>query len=306
MEALTLVVGKEHAGKRLDRYVSQEVNRLSRTLVADLIKNGDILVEGRRVKASHRIKEGNLVSVEIPLPQELELKPQDIPLQVVYEDKDLVVINKPQGMVVHPAHGNWDKTLVNALLHQIKDLSTIDGEHRPGIVHRLDKDTSGLLVVAKNDRSHRHLQKQLKNHDVIRGYSTLVHGQVRENLGKIEAPIGRNPRNRKKMAVIAGGKPSITDYQVSQRFTDYTLVKCRLKTGRTHQIRVHLAYLGYPVVGDSLYGFRKNAWGLKKQVLHADLLVFEHPTTGEVMTFRSLLPEYFSGLLKQLTVMNDK
>ncbi|MGI6550314.1 MAG: RluA family pseudouridine synthase [Syntrophomonadales bacterium] len=302
METLTLVVGQEHDGKRLDQFVSQEVERLSRVLAADLIKNGEIRVEGRRVKASYRIKEGELVSVHIPPPQEVQLVPQDIPLQVVYEDSDLVIIDKPQGMVVHPAHGNWDQTLVNALLFQVRDLSGINGELRPGIVHRLDKDTSGLMVVAKNDHSHRHLAEQIKAHSFTREYMALVHGQVRENQGRIEAPIGRDPRDRKKMAVVAGGRPSITNYRVIERFVDYTLVRCRLETGRTHQIRVHMAFLGHPVVGDPLYGPRKNAWKLDKQVLHASLLTITHPTTGEIMTFESPLPEYFNDIVQELTV----
>lgn len=302
METLTLEVGDENHGKRLDQYVSQEVEQLSRVLAADLIKNGQIRIEGRKVKASHRVKKGDLISVHIPPPQEVELTPQDIPLTVVYEDQDLVIIDKPQGMVVHPAHGNWDQTLVNALLFQVQDLSGINGELRPGIVHRLDKDTSGLLVVAKNDRSHRHLAEQIKTHSFTREYTALVHGQVRENQGIIEAPIGRDPRDRKKMAVVAGGRPSITGYQVLERFANYTLVRCRLETGRTHQIRVHMSYLGYPVVGDPLYGPRKNQWGLNKQLLHASLLTIEHPATGEVMTFQSPLPEYFDSILKELTV----
>lgn len=302
METLTLEVGDENHGKRLDQYVSQEVEQLSRVLAADLIKNGQIRIEGRKVKASHRVKKGDLISVHIPPPQEVELTPQDIPLTVVYEDQDLVIIDKPQGMVVHPAHGNWDRTLVNALLFQVQDLSGINGELRPGIVHRLDKDTSGLLVVAKNDRSHRHLAEQIKTHSFTREYTALVHGQVRENQGIIEAPIGRDPRDRKKMAVVAGGRPSITGYQVLERFANYTLVRCRLETGRTHQIRVHMSYLGYPVVGDPLYGPRKNQWGLNKQLLHASLLTIEHPATGEVMTFQSPLPEYFDSILKELTV----
>lgn len=302
METLTLEVGDENHGKRLDQYVSQEVEQLSRVLAADLIKNGQIRIEGRKVKASHRVKKGDLISVHIPPPQEVELTPQDIPLTVVYEDQDLVIIDKPQGMVVHPAHGNWDQTLVNALLFQVQDLSGINGELRPGIVHRLDKDTSGLLVVAKNDRSHRHLAEQIKTHSFTREYTALVHGQVRENQGIIEAPIGRDPRDRKKMAVVAGGRPSITGYQVLERFANYTLVRCRLETGRTHQIRVHMSYLGYPVVGDPLYGPRKNQWGLNKQLLHASLLTIEHPATGEVMTFQSPLPEYFDIILKELTV----
>lgn len=303
METLTLVVGEEDHGKRLDQYVSQEVERLSRSLAADLIRDGEIRVDGRKVKASHRVKEGDLISVCIPAPREVALTPQDIPLTVVYEDQDLVIIDKPQGMVVHPANGNWDRTLVNALLFKVQDLSGINGELRPGIVHRLDKDTSGLLVVAKNDRSHRNLAEQIKTHSITREYTALVHGQVKENQGIIEAPIGRDPRDRKKMAVVAGGRPSITGYRVSERFAHYTLVRCRLRTGRTHQIRVHMAYLGHPVVGDPVYGPRKNQWGLNKQALHANLLTIKHPTTGEVMTFQSPLPEYFNSILKDLTDM---
>ena len=283
--------------------MSQEVEQLSRALAAELIKNGEIQVEGRRVKVSHRVKEGDMISVHIPPPQEVRLTPQDIPLKVIYQDHDLVIIDKPQGMVVHPAHGNWDQTLVNALLFQVQDLSGINGELRPGIVHRLDKDTSGLMVVAKNDQSHRHLAEQIKTHRFTREYTALVHGRVRENQGRIEAPIGRDPRDRKKMAVISGGRPSITNYRVMERFVNYTLVRCRLETGRTHQIRVHMAYLGHPVVGDPLYGPRKNSWGLDKQILHASLLAITHPTTGEIMTFESPLPEYFNDLLRDLTVV---
>ncbi len=303
MERMTLVVEEEDHGKRLDQYVSQKAERLSRVAAAELIKNGEVQVEGRRVKASYRIKKGELVSVHIPPPRETELVPQDIPLAVVYEDQDLLVIDKPQGMVVHPAHGNWDGTLVNALLHQIKDLSGINGELRPGIVHRLDKDTSGLMVVAKNDQSHRHLAEQIKTNKLTREYTALVHGRIRENQGMIEAPIGRDPRDRKKMAVVAGGKPAVTGYRVWERFANYTLVRCRLETGRTHQIRVHMAYLGHPVVGDPLYGPRKNPWGLTKQALHASLLTIMHPTNGEVMTFQSPLPDYFNDLLRDLTAV---
>lgn len=303
MERMTLVVEEENHGKRLDLYVSQKAEQLSRAAAAELIKNGEVEVEGKKVKASYRLKKGELVSVHIPPLREIELVPQDIPLAVVYEDQDLLVIDKPQGMVVHPAHGNWDGTLVNALLHQVKDLSGINGELRPGIVHRLDKDTSGLMVVAKNDRSHRRLAEQLKDHKITREYTALVHGRVRENQGMIEAPIGRDPRDRKKMAVVAGGKPAVTHYLVRERFADYTLVRCRLGTGRTHQIRVHMAYLGHPVVGDPLYGPRKNQWGLKKQALHASMLTLVHPTKGEVMTFDSPLPDYFQELLRDLTAV---
>lgn len=257
-------------------------------------------MDGNKTKASYRLKEDEEVSVEIPDPQAIDLVPQDIPLKIVYQDKDIAVIDKPQGMVVHPAHGNWDNTLVNALLYQIQDLSGINGEIRPGIVHRLDKDTSGLLVVAKNDVAHRHLAEQIKEHTFTREYTALVHGQVQENLGRVEAPVGRDPKDRKRMAVVAGGRKSITNYQVVQRFQNFTVLKCRLETGRTHQIRVHMSYIGHPVVGDPLYGPRKNVLNLQGQILHASLLEIDHPSTGERLSFTSLLPEYFVAVLREI------
>lgn len=284
----------------MDILISREVEQLSRTQVAELIKNGGILVEGGKTKASYRLKENEVVSIEIPDPQAIELMPQDIPLKIVYQDKDIAVIDKPQGMVVHPAHGNWDNTLVNALLYQIQDLSGINGEIRPGIVHRLDKDTSGLLVVAKNDGAHRNLAEQIKEHTFTREYTALVHGQVQENLGRVEAPVGRDPKDRKRMAVVAGGRKSITNYQVVQRFQNFTLLKCRLETGRTHQIRVHMSYIGHPVVGDPLYGPRKNVLNLQGQILHASLLEIDHPSTGERLSFTSLLPDYFVAVLREI------
>ncbi|NLV15827.1 MAG: RluA family pseudouridine synthase [Syntrophomonadaceae bacterium] len=296
MKIITLRVDEENQGDRIDQYVSDQISFLSRTLVVQFIKNGDIKVEGKSVKASHRLRSGEEVVVIIPDPVQVMIEPQDIPLQIIYEDQDLVVIDKPQGMVVHPAAGNWDGTLVNALMFHIQDLSGINGEIRPGIVHRLDKDTSGLLVVAKNDNSHRSLAEQIKNHTVTREYMALVHGHINENQGKVEAPVGRNPRDRKKMAVVSGGRAAITWYRVVQRMEGYTLVRCRLETGRTHQIRVHMAFIGHPVVGDPLYGPRKNAWNLDKQVLHAVHLAFEHPTTGQVLEFESPLPSYFDEL----------
>jgi len=296
LKIITLRVDEENQGDRIDQYVSDQISFLSRTLVVQFIKNGDIKVEGKSVKASHRLRSGEEVVVIIPDPVQVMIEPQDIPLQIIYEDQDLVVIDKPQGMVVHPAAGNWDGTLVNALMFHIQDLSGINGEIRPGIVHRLDKDTSGLLVVAKNDNSHRSLAEQIKNHTVTREYMALVHGHINENQGKVEAPVGRNPRDRKKMAVVSGGRAAITWYRVVQRMEGYTLVRCRLETGRTHQIRVHMAFIGHPVVGDPLYGPRKNAWNLDKQVLHAVHLAFEHPTTGQVLEFESPLPSYFDEL----------
>lgn len=300
METLEIKVAEGQDGTRLDILVSGAVDILSRTQVADLIKSGGIKVDGRKTKASYRLKENEVVSIEIPDPQAVEIVAQDIPLPIVYQDSDIAVIDKPRGMVVHPAHGNWDSTMVNALLYQVQDLSGINGEIRPGIVHRLDKDTSGLLVVAKNDQAHRHLAEQIKEHSFTREYTALVHGQVQENLGRVEAPIDRDPKDRKKMAVVAGGRASITNYEVVRRFKSYTLLKCRLETGRTHQIRVHMSYIGHPVVGDPLYGPRKNIFNVRGQILHANLLEIEHPATRERMSFMSPLPAYFVEVLKEI------
>lgn len=300
MEIITLKVDEENQGDRIDQYVSEQISFLSRTQVVQLIKNGDIKVGGESVKASYRLQSGEELAVSIPDPIQVMIEPQDIPLQIIYEDHDLAVIDKPQGMVVHPAAGNWNGTLVNALMFHIKDLSGINGEIRPGIVHRLDKDTSGLLVVAKNDNSHRSLAEQMKNHTVIREYTALTHGHINENQGKVDAPIGRNHRDRKKMAVVSGGRSAITWYTVMQKWAGYTLVRCKLETGRTHQIRVHMAYIGHPVVGDPVYGPRKNEWDLDKQMLHASHLAFEHPTNGRFLEFDSPLPPYFDKLLTEV------
>lgn len=293
-------VGPEEKGMRLDLFVAGRLPEFSRTMAAELIKDGMVLVDGAGAKPGLRMNPGQKVAVSIPDPRPVEVVPQEIPLKIVYEDHDLAVIDKPRGMVVHPAHGNWDGTLVNALLYQIDDLSGINGELRPGIVHRLDKDTSGLLVVAKNDIAHRSLAEQIKAHSVIREYTALVHGIVSQNLGRIEAPVGRSPRDRKKMAVVAGGKPAVTNYRVLERFKNYTLVSCRLETGRTHQIRVHMSYIGHPVVGDLLYGPRKNEFGLEGQFLHAGMLEFDHPQTGQRMQFKSPLPAELQYILDRL------
>jgi 23S rRNA pseudouridine1911/1915/1917 synthase len=300
VETVKLEVDQEMEGSRLDVFIHRQIPELSRTLIADLVKTGRVAVEGQTCKASYRLKPGEEVMVSIPEARTVEVKAQEIPLNIVYEDQDLAVIDKPQGMVVHPAQGNWENTLVNALLFQIKDLSGINGEIRPGIVHRLDKDTSGLLVVAKNDRAHRKLADQIREHSFTREYTALVHGQIKEQRGRVEAPIGRSPRDRKKMAVVNGGREAITEYEVIHRYQDYTLVRCRLKTGRTHQIRVHMAYLGHPVVGDPLYGPKKNAFHLSGQALHASRLEITHPVTGEIMGFTSPLPYYFEELLARI------
>lgn len=295
-----IIVVEEMDGERLDAMVAEQVEQLSRSVVKSLINDGQVLVNGARQKASYHVREGDEITIEIPQPQVLELNPRDIPLEIIYQDEDLAVINKPKGLVVHPAHGNWDYTLVNALLFHIKDLSGINGQIRPGIVHRLDKDTSGVMVVAKNDAAHRSLAAQIKEHSIKREYIALVHGIIKENLGTIDAPIGRSKTDRKKMAVIADGRPAVSKYQVLERYHNYSLVKVELLTGRTHQIRVHFAYIKHSVVGDPLYGSGKKHFNLDSQALHAHLLGFVHPLTGNYLEFTSPLPEYFQEILVSL------
>jgi 23S rRNA pseudouridine1911/1915/1917 synthase len=291
---------EEMEGERLDLFVTESMDGLSRVLVQNLIKAGQVKVNGQAVKSSYHIRAGDEVEVEVPVPQAVEIVAQDISLPILYQDEDLVVVDKPKGLVVHPAHGNWDNTLVNALLFHIHDLSGINGELRPGIVHRLDKDTSGVMVVAKNDAAHRSLAEQIRVHSIKREYIALVHGVIKENLGTIDAPIGRSLLDRKKMAVVKDGRPAISHYEVLQRFHNYSLVKVSLMTGRTHQIRVHFAYIKHPVVGDPLYGPVKKHFDLDSQALHAQLLGFDHPRSGEYMEFVSPLPEYFQAVLAQL------
>ncbi len=295
-----IIVEEEMDGERLDALVADQVEQLSRSLVKNLIGAGKVLVNGVSHKASYRVREGEEISIEIPEPQVLKIEPRDIPPEIIYQDEDLAVINKPKGLVVHPAHGNWDYTLVNALMYHIKDLSGINGQLRPGIVHRLDKDTSGVMVVAKNDRTHRSLAEQIKEHSIKREYIALVHGKLKENLGTIDAPIGRSKTDRKKMAVVAEGRPAVSKYQVLERFNAYSLVKVELLTGRTHQIRVHFAYIKHPVVGDPLYGSGKKHFHLDSQALHAHLLGFIHPRSGEYMEFSTPLPEYYGEILAYL------
>lgn len=301
-----LIVDEVMQGERVDILIADQFDYLSRSLVKSLVAEKKILVGGMACKASYRVKEGEEISVEVPDPHIVEIKAQDIPLKIKYEDEDLAVINKNKGMVVHPAHGNWDKTLVNALMYHIKDLSGINGELRPGIVHRLDKDTSGLIVVAKNDRAHRCLAQQIKDHSINREYLALVHGIISENLGTIDAPIGRSKSDRKKMAVIADGRPAISKYQVIERFDNYCLLRVKLLTGRTHQIRVHFAYIKHPVVGDPLYGSAKKHFGLNSQALHAFLLGFKHPATDEYMEFKTSLPEYMQEIVSELRYRTKK
>jgi len=295
-----LLVLEEMEGERLDVFVTENMEELSRATVQILIKTGKILVNGQSLKASYHLRTGEEVDVELPEPQVVAIEPQNIPLTIIYQDEDLVVVDKPQGLVVHPAHGNWDHTMVNALLYHIRDLSGINGELRPGIVHRLDKDTSGVMVVAKNDSAHRSLAEQIRVHSIKREYIALVHGVIKENLGTIDAPIGRSKLDRKKMAVVKEGRSAISNYEVMQRFSNYTLVKVSLLTGRTHQIRVHFSYIKHGVVGDPLYGSTKKHFDLEAQALHAHLLGFNHPRSGEYVEFTSPLPGYFQGILTEL------
>lgn len=291
----------DESGIRLDSFVSQKTG-ISRGLAAALTDNGDITVNGVVLKKSSKLKEGDSVAVTLPESEEPEAEPQNIPLDIVYEDDDLLVVNKPKGMVVHPAPGNPDGTLVNALLFHCKgSLSGINGVKRPGIVHRIDKDTSGLLIVAKNDAAHRCLAEQIKEHSFTREYRAIALGNVKTDIGTVDAPIGRDPKNRQRMAVVyVNSKPAVTHYEVLKRYDGYTFMKFRLETGRTHQIRVHMASIGHPLAGDPLYGPKKCITELHGQALHAGLIGFIHPTTGQYMEFTSEIPQYFTSFLSKL------
>lgn len=295
------IVKDDEAGKRIDSYLSNKDNEISRVAVQRLIKNDKILVNGKSTKASYKVQKNDSIKVEEEKPKEILLKPQDIPVEIIYEDKDIIVVNKPKGMVVHPANGNPDGTLVNSLMSICKDsLSGIGGEIRPGIVHRLDKDTSGVIVVAKNDKAHISLSEQIKNHEVEKTYIALVKGVVKANEATIDMPIGRSTKDRKKMAVTKTGKNAITHFKVIKRFHNYTLLEVKIETGRTHQIRVHLSQIGYPIVGDTTYSNGKNEWKIKGQCLHAKSLKFKHPITGKEMFLEAKMPEYFEEVINEL------
>lgn len=287
---------------RLDKVCSEIFSDYSRSQIKQLIDGGNITVNGKTEKAKYKVKSGDVIRLEEPETKTLELRPENIPLDIVYEDDDVIVINKPQGMVVHPAPGHDDHTLVNALLYHCP-LSTINGTFRPGIVHRIDKDTSGLLMVAKNDKAHRFLAEQLKDKTNIREYVALVHGRIAEDEGTINAPIGRSLKDRKKQAVVKDGRNAVTHFEVLKRYRDYTLVKLILETGRTHQIRVHMKYIGHPLVGDPLYGPKKTIKG-NGQFLHAGKLGFVHPTTGKLLIFEAPLPKIFQECLEKLDKTN--
>lgn len=296
-DTLKLTVDDTLTG-RIDKVLAHQFNQFSRSHLQKWIVDGNVRVNGQPVKPKYKLAVGDQVVIEPEVPQKVDLTPEKIPLDIVYEDDDVIVVNKPQGMVVHPAPGHPDHTLVNALLYH-SPLSTINGEFRPGIVHRIDKDTSGLLMVAKNDLAHRSLAAQLKAKTNQREYVALVHGVIKQDAGTIDAPIGRSKKDRKKQAVVSDGRHAVTHFKVLRRFRHYTLVSCRLETGRTHQIRVHMKSIGHPLAGDPLYGPRKTLPG-RGQYLHARLLGFKHPRTGKDLVFTAPLPEYFQQMLDKL------
>ena len=295
---------EEFVGERIDKFLSCRLEEVSRSYIQKLIKEGHVSVNGKPVKANYKLGAGDEISVEIPEAKEPDILPEDIPLDILYEDQDILVVNKPKGMVVHPAAGHYSGTLVNALMYHCKDsLSGINGVMRPGIVHRIDMDTTGSLLVCKNDEAHRILAEQLKEHTIRREYHAIVYGNIKEDTGTVDAPIGRHPTDRKKMSINhKNGKQAVTHYEVLERFGNFTYIRCRLETGRTHQIRVHMASLHHPLLGDEVYGpsSRPPFPGLKGQVLHAKILGIYHPATGEYMEFDAPLPQYFVDLLQKL------
>ena len=297
-----IFVTEELAGDRIDKFISEQCEELSRSFIQKLLKSGEIYVGQKAVKASYKVTEGDMISFEVPEAVEPEILPEDIPLEVVYEDHDVILVNKPKGMVVHPAAGHYTGTLVNALMFHCKDdLSGINGVLRPGIVHRIDMDTTGILIVCKNDLAHNSIAEQLKEHSITRRYQAIVHGVLKNDEGTIDAPVGRHPQDRKKMCVNhQNGKNAVTHYRVLNRFKNFTHIECRLETGRTHQIRVHMASINHPLLGDSVYGPAKCPYKLQGQTLHAGILGFVHPRTGEYMEYSADLPEYFKKLLNTL------
>ena len=297
-----MILTCDRSGERLDAFLSRALPEISRSAAQKLIAEGNVLLDGKPAKKNDRLEPGQTVSVTIPEPKPVDVTPAEMQLDIVYEDEDVAVINKPKGLVVHPAAGHQDDTLVNGLLYAMGDsLSGINGELRPGIVHRIDKDTSGLLAIAKNDLAHAVLASQLKDHTMARTYEAIVCGNLKEDEGTVDAPLGRHPQDRKRMAIVrSGGKRAVTHYRVLERFGNYTYIECRLETGRTHQIRVHMASLGHPLLGDEIYGRAKSPFKLEGQTLHAMVLGFIHPTTGEYLEFEAPLPEYFEKLLEKL------
>ena len=300
MEEKLFEINEENKGIRIDKFITDIMEGKSRSYIQGMIEEGYVLVNNKKVKSNYKLKLNDVIKTTIKEPVELEVKKENIPIDILYEDSDVIVVNKPKGMVVHPAPGNYEGTLVNALLYHCKDLSSINGVIRPGIVHRIDKDTTGVLVVAKNDEAHVKLSEQLKDHSMKREYYALVEGRLKKDSGTIDKPLARSKRDRLKIAITEDGKRAVTHYSVIERFKNSTLVKCVLETGRTHQIRVHMSSIGYPLVGDPLYGFKKQKFKDDGQMLHAKVLGFIHPRTGEYMEFSSELPENYKKLLENL------
>ena len=299
-------VTAEEAGQRLDGFLAEAMEELSRSRIQNLCEAGQTVVNGKTAKKNQKLKAGDTIEVEVPAPAPTEIIPQDIPLDIVYEDDSVLVINKPKGMVVHPAPGHPDGTVVNAVMfHCGARLSGIGGELRPGIVHRIDKDTSGLLMIAKNDKAHAALSAQLKDKSLSRIYEAIVIGRMRQDEGTVDAPIGRSLRDRKKMAIVEGGRHAVTHYETIARYNGYSHVRCHLETGRTHQIRVHMASIGHPLAGDEVYGRGKEKTGLEGQCLHAGRLRFIHPDTGEAMEVTCPLPEYFTKFEEKLRLIAE-
>lgn len=301
-EPISIAVDDDCSGERLDRILSDVLCDYSRSFVQNLFINGLVNCNGKEVSKSFKPKSGNVIEFTVPEPKEISLEPQNIPLDIVYEDDDLLVVNKPRGMVVHPAPGNYDSTLVNALLWHCKGkLSGINGVVRPGIVHRIDKDTSGLLLVAKNDNAHVSLSRQISVHSLDREYRAVIHGHLKEPEGTVDAPIGRSPNDRKRMCVIdRNSKNAVTHYRILEEYKDFSFVALKLETGRTHQIRVHMAYLGHPVAGDPVYGSKNGVSSLNGQCLHAGIIGFDHPSTGEHIRLEAPLPDYFTDFIGRI------
>ena len=302
MNEIVMEITPEMEGERIDKCISNYLESLSRSYIQKIIKDGKAYVNDAVVKANYKVKVDDKVQFEIPDCEEPDIPPQDIPLDILYEDKDILIVNKPKDMVVHPAPGHYEGTLVNAIMFHCKDeLSGINGVLRPGIVHRIDKDTTGSIIICKNDEAHRKIAQQLKEHSITRKYRAIVYGRIMEEEGTVNAPIGRHPTDRKKMAINEkNGKPAVTHYKVLERFDKYTYIECQLETGSTHQIRVHMTSIGHPLLGDEVYGNAKCPFKLEGQTLHAMTIGFIHPTTGEYVEYEAPLPEYFEHLLQIL------
>lgn len=300
MDEVIFQINLDEKGMRIDKFLSGKILDRSRSHIQNLIDNDAVLVNGKNIKSNYKLRENDVITMNMPEPEELKVEPENIEIDIVYEDEDIIVVNKKQGMVVHPAPGNYNGTLVNALLYHCKDLSGINGVIRPGIVHRIDKDTSGIIVVAKNDLAHSKLTEQFKVHSIKREYYALTEGVFKNDSGLVDQPLARHPQDRIKMAIVKDGRRAVTHYEVLERYKSNTLVKCSLETGRTHQIRVHMAYLGHPLVGDPVYGYKKQKFKLEGQMLHAKTLGFVHPTKNEYVEFNSELPDYFLEVLSKL------